>query len=240
MKRLILATLILLCATGVLSAQTFVTAGTANSSASGATIQAPGIVVSTGDFIWGACIWVGTTQTVTAADGIGNTFTMVGSVFSANGNSVQLFYKYNITGGTSVAVCTLSASTSAFKAIAVVDYSGMTVSSPLDQTSTGSDASSTTSHCGSMTTTTSHELIVASSIVGNSVTTAGTGFTLRGDLLNFGGNGAEDQTVTSTGTYSPTFTQSPAGSGTCAAASFKATASSGPPSNQFPRVVGAS
>lgn len=225
MKRVLLISFLLCCGLPAFS-QTFVQMQDNSSHVADATIG-KAITLTSGNFLWGVCAWVGTTQTVSSVAGANNTYTLVGSVFTANGYSVQLFYKYNLVAGAETVTCTLSSATTAvFKGIALHEYSGMTNSSPLDQNSHASTTGSTTVNCGTLTTTVATELLAAAAVVDGGVQTAGSGYTLRENDTNFGSNGTLDRFVSSTAAYTPTFVQSPSGNATCAAASFAVSSSS--------------
>jgi IPT/TIG domain len=89
----------------------------------------------------------------------------------------------------------------AYPDVRILEYSGLSTSSPLDVTAaavgSGSSASS-----GSATTTSGNELILGAGTSDNFFSGAGTGFTNR--IVNIYGNLAEDKAVSSIGSYTAT------------------------------------
>lgn len=113
----------------------------------------------------------------------------------------ELWYAKNVTGGTTFSVtATFDATFSTEKSIAAFEYSGADAASPLDRTAatttTGANAASP-----SVATTSASELLFGAALFG-SCGNAGSGFTAR-STLNC--NVAEDKTVSTTGSYSATF-----------------------------------
>ena len=100
--------------------------------------------------------------------------------------------------------------------IRILEYRGV---STLDVTA-GASGSSTATSSGAATTTAANELIFAANTVATGNTAAGTGFTTRiittPDL-----DIAEDQVVTSTGTYTATAPISPSGAWVMQMVTFK-------------------
>jgi PKD repeat protein len=130
----------------------------------------------------------------------GNTY-----VQAAASGSDAIWYASAIKGGADTVTANFVSRTG-YSLIYVHEYSGL-ATSPLDQISsqTGTGTAVTS---GAKTTTQASELIFGYASVDNCVTSGTTGFSVRQTV---GCNMSEDMIVSSTGTYSATFTQSPSG-----------------------------
>ena len=121
----------------------------------------------------------------------------------ANGGplSQSIYYAPNIpaaaAGANTVTVTFTQAA--AFADIRVLEYSGLAQTNPLDTVASGS-GNSTTSSSGNLTTTAATDLLIGANIVETGTNGPGSGFTQR--LLTPDGDIAEDEVVTSVGTYS--------------------------------------
>ena len=93
--------------------------------------------------------------------------------------------------------------------IRILEYKGADPNNPVDVTA-ASSGSSTTSSSGTATTTNATDLIFGANLVGTTTTGAGSGFTKR-LLTSPDGDIAEDEMVTSIGSYSATAPVSPSG-----------------------------
>ena len=123
----------------------------------------------------------------------------------ANGGplSQSIYYAPNIpaaaAGANTVTVTFTQAA--AYADIRVLEYSGLAQTNPLDTVAAGS-GNSTTSSSGNLTTTSATDLLIGANIVETGTNGPGSGFTQR--LMTSDGDIAEDQVVTSVGTYSAT------------------------------------
>ncbi len=142
------------------------------------------------------------TSVSSVIDTQGNQYVLIGSqTWSPNGFVERLYYAKNIKGGADTATVTLSGSTTL--EVFVYEYSGLDTSAPLDISATPHTGTSVTGTSGVLATANANDLLFALFHPDNDVTTAaGSGFTgrvLLGSILL-----AEDQNVTSTGSYSAT------------------------------------
>ena len=157
--------------------------------------------------------WNNSTATVsTVADTIGNTYTLaVGPTVISGTASQSIYYAKNIAAaaaGANSATVTFSAA-AAYPDIRVLEYRGANPNNPVDVTA-ASSGSSTASSSGSATTTHAPDLIFGATLVQTQTTGPGSGFTSR-ILTTPDGDIAEDQMVTSIGSYSATAPVSPSG-----------------------------
>jgi fibronectin type 3 domain-containing protein len=150
--------------------------------------------------------WNDTTASVSAVtDNSGNVYTLaVGPTAFSGYLSQSIYYAKSIVsaaaGANAVTVTFSTAATS--PDIRILEYRGASPSNPVDVVAAAS-GSSTTSSSGSATTTSTTDLIFGANMVETSTTGAGSGFTQR-LLTSPDGDIAEDQTVTSAGSYSAT------------------------------------
>lgn len=171
----------------------------------------------------------------TIVDSQSNTYTKIndGAVADVNG---ELWYAYNITGGTTPTITITM--TDGFDVCAIArEYSGLLTTDPLDVSSEGT-TSNTTSHTSATTASTNqaNELVVAM-LAGsyNSTYTLGSGYS---NLANINANdlygsiAIEDKDVTSTGTQSATITTGTAINGYFAVSTFKEATGGGASLNQ--------
>ncbi len=106
----------------------------------------------------------------------------------------------------------------------ILEYSGLDLTSPLN-VSVGGSGTGTALNSGSLTTTSANEVLVSADDVEHSITSPGAGFTQR--LYTGHADDAEDEIVTSAGTYSATATQSASGAWILQVAAFKAASGGG-------------
>jgi hypothetical protein len=97
----------------------------------------------------------------------------------------------------------------AFVDVRVLEYSGLDTANPLDK-AVGVAGSGTSASSGSATTTAANELIFGAGMTLGRFTGAGTGFSSR-IITNPDADLAEDETVSSTGSYSATASGSSSG-----------------------------
>jgi trimeric autotransporter adhesin len=144
------------------------------------------------------------TGVASVSDSLGNTYAAAiaptrwnNSVFSS-----QTFYAISRASGTASVTAKFATAIHLFGIIYAHEYSGVHQTAPIDVTMSASGASGSL-NSGSVTTTSSNDLLFAGGVSSASVTSAGTGYTARSFAQ---GNITEDRTVTATGSYSATAT----------------------------------
>jgi len=143
--------------------------------------------------------WNDSTSSVSSVrDSRGNTYVQAGSTITGSGLRQAIYYAKNIAAGSNTVTVTFN-QTAAFADVRVLEYSGLDTSSPLDVTA-GAAGTGTNASSGSATTTSANELIFGAGTTLTSFTTPGTGFTTR--MFTLDGDIVEDETVSSTGSYS--------------------------------------
>jgi RHS repeat-associated protein len=135
----------------------------------------------------------------------------------------SIYYVTNIKGGANTVTVTFNQS-AASPDVRVLEYSGLSTSSPLDVVAAAS-GNSTAASSGSATTSSASELIFGANTVYTSTKTAGTGFTSR--IITPDGDIAEDENASTTGSYSATVTLNSSGNWVMQMATFKAATTSG-------------
>lgn len=214
-----------------------------NTSGSATSITTTGITTTSGNQVYiGTVVWqTGSTPADAATpitDSKGNTWVKVGSLTDAGGDRVSLWYCANIVGG-SGHTFTYSVVAGAYETIAVMEFSGAATSSPLDQGSNSTFAAGTTSSTTSpsITTTNAADFLIAvgGGGTGGSADTFSSGSATwttpaatqqsnsAGELIAMG-----YAVVSSTGTYSVTFTNSAGGNIAVGIAAFKQAGGSAP------------
>ncbi len=150
----------------------------------------------------GNLILIGVTYNTTFAsisDSQGNALTQVGSeLVSPGGARSRVYYAKNIKGGSETVTANLSASSS-YLLLYISEYSGVDTASPID-TQAGASGSSGVASSGSGTTSAGGEIIYGYCI-GDTVCSAGSGFTARS---TFAGNLVEDMVAPAPGAYAAT------------------------------------
>src|SRR5947209_17064281 len=123
------------------------------------------------------------TQTVSISDTGGNTYTRaVAQVQSADGHQIRLFYAKNIVGGANTVTASFSGANN-HPWLSIYEISGLSTTSPLDQTASAQGSNSASVSTGPTAATQSNNEFV---FVGsgfntpsfNGTVTAGTGYTL--------------------------------------------------------------
>jgi chitodextrinase len=143
------------------------------------------------------------TKAATITDSRGNSFVAVSAPNTWAGKySAQVLYATNTTGGADTVTATFSQSVSSFGVLYITEYAGISTTNPVDVTLAASGASSQL-NSGTVTTTSTNDLIYGAGVSDNTVTAAGSGFSARD--LSFG-NIVEDRVATSAGTVSATAT----------------------------------
>ena len=158
--------------------------------------------VKTGNMLVAYVIW-SNGGSVSLADSHGNAFTSArAAVTWGSGYSAQVFYAPVVTGGSDTVTATFQTAVSSFGVLYIHEYSGISLTNPVDVTAAASGAGSTL-NSGSATTTGSNDLIFGAGVSDNNVSAAGTGFTARDMAF---GNITEDRVASSPGSYSATAT----------------------------------
>jgi hypothetical protein len=175
--------------------------------------------------------WNDVTHTVSSVkDTLGNVYTLaVGPTQNSTvALSQSVYYAKNIAaapaGGNTVTI-TFNGATP-YPDIRILEYSGVSLTSPVDVTSsaTGNSASSATT---AVTTTNANDLLFGANMVFTLTSGAGTGFTNR-IITTPDGDIAEDRLVAATGSYSATATLNPAGAWVMQMVAFSAVATPAP------------
>ena len=159
---------------------------------------------SAGDLNVVAVGWNDTTSTVSSiTDTSGNTYVLAVGPTVGTALTQSIYYAKNIAAAVAGAntVTVRFSAAAAFPDVRILEYSGLNPTSPLDVTAAAAGSGSP-SNSGSATTTSANELIFGANVVQHTTTGAGSGFTSR--IITSDKDIAEDQIVTSTGTYSAT------------------------------------
>jgi hypothetical protein len=183
--------------------------GRATSNGNSISTGAFGSSAAAGDLLV-AWVWYNSaSQSVTSVtDTVGNAYaravgptTGIGAMASWR---QELWYAKNVVGGSGVSVkATFAGTFNAEKSITAHEYSGAHATSPLDVTAAAAVSGANVSS-GAKTTTFPNELVFGAALFQASGA-AGSGFTRRSSIAN---NASEDKVVTTTGSYSATFTNS--------------------------------
>ncbi len=145
--------------------------------------------------------WNDITSTVTGvSDSLGNTYTQAGSMITGSSARQSIYYAKNILAGGNTVTVTFNQA-ARFVDVRILEYSGLDPSNPLDVTASAA-GSSISPNSGAVTTTGANELIFGAGTTATGFYAPGTGFTTR--IITGDGDIAEDQVVSSTGSYSAT------------------------------------
>jgi hypothetical protein len=148
--------------------------------------------------------------------GWGDTTSVVSSVSDTRGNvyalavgpttnvSIQqaIFYAKNIGAGSNAVTVTFNKA-AAYPDVRILEYSGLSITNPLDVTAAATGGGKSASS-GAAVTTSANELIFGAGTTESDFTAAGSGFVTR--IIDVFGNNAEDRVVTAPGSYSATAT----------------------------------
>ena len=150
--------------------------------------------------------WNDTTSTVSSVtDSQGNTYQLAIGPTRGTNLSQSIYYAPNIKGGSNTVTVNFNQA-AAYVDVRVLEYSGLSTTSPLD-VKAGAAGSGTSASSGSATTTSANELIFGAGMTVGSFGAAGTGFTSR-IITSPDADIAEDRVVSSTGSYTATATNS--------------------------------
>ena len=168
--------------------------------------------------------WNDTVSSVSSVtDTKGNLYSLAVGPTKGTGLSQSIYYAKNIVAaaaGTNTVVVKFS-QTPAVPDIRILEYSGLSTTSPLDVTASAL-GDSTSSSSGSATTTAANELIFGANMVATGTTGPGSSFTSR--IITASGDIVEDRIVSSTGSYSASAPLSPSGNWVMQMATFSAAA----------------
>jgi len=165
------------------------------------------------------------TQTVTLSDSAGNTYIQaVAQVQNSDGSQVHLFYAKNTLGASANTVTATFSSTNNHPWLAIYEYKGLNTTNPLDQVASAQGSGSTPNSGATPTTTSGNELVfgamgLAASYSGTQ--TVGSGFSFLEQDTASSPAANESMLVTSTGSYTATFTLSGSPNWSAIVATFK-------------------
>jgi chitodextrinase len=186
----------------------FVQLSEINVNANSSTASSPSFTATAGNLltVW---LWYNlSTANVTAVtDAAGDSFSKAAGPSRGAGGlsgwSQEIWYASNVKGGSSQVTATFSSAFSGEKAVSVNEYSGLDKISPLEA-GTGTIGTTANAATPSVNATIPKELIYGAGLFLNNGS-AGSGFSQRSAL---NANVTEDKNVTSTGSYSASFTNS--------------------------------
>ncbi len=168
-----------------------------------------------------------TSQTVTVTDSAGDTFAQaVTQAQAADGHQVFIFFAKKIAGGANTVKASFSASNN-HPWLAIYEYSGLSTTNPLDQTSAHAQGTSAAASSGATPamTVSANELLFAGTGLPSTYTgkaTAGSGYTMLQQGTGTSPADNEAEIATSTGTYTAPFTLSASTNWSAVLATFAA------------------
>ena len=166
--------------------------------------------------------WNDTVSSVTSVtDTKGNIYSLAVGPTRGTSLSQSIYYAKNIVAAAAGAntVVVKFSQTPTGPDIRILEYSGLSTTSPLDVTQ-GAFSDSSSASSGSATTTAANELIFGASTVATA--TAGPGSTFTSRIITASGNIAEDSIVSTMGSYSASASLSSSGNWVMQMATFKA------------------
>jgi len=196
--------------------------GSASGTSAAATLPS---TVNAGDLIVVWIRWGAVPTTATVSDTLGNTWLPVSGKLesTAKGAGAQMFYAINQASGSDTINVTYSQSVPR-RCVIASEYSGVASLNPLDGEVHAIDTTSTSVNIGPLTTSGAPDLLFACSMSDSGDAgpwTPGAGYTLRQSDLR---DAAEDMVVSTTGSYSASFSASGGASFVSQLAAFKAAA----------------
>jgi hypothetical protein len=148
--------------------------------------------------------WNDATSNVTGVtDTQGNTYSLAIGPTRGTNLSQSIYYARNIKSGNNTVTVTFNQA-AVWVDVRILEYAGLSTTSPLDVT-VGASGNSAAPSSGSATTTAPNELIFGANTVWTGNTVAGPSFTIR-IITSPDGDLAEDRVVTTTGSYSASST----------------------------------
>jgi hypothetical protein len=173
-----------------------VTTGTSNSVALSSASTGGNLIVAY--VVWDS------QSSVTMTDSRGNTYqSAVGPTTWGNGYRAQVLYAKNIIGGGSSITATFGAAISSFGIVYAHEYAGVDRVNPVDAVAANSGASGSL-NSGTLTTSTSNDLLFGAGASDNVITGVGSGYAVRSTAY---GNLTEDRATATAGSYTATATQ---------------------------------
>ena len=146
--------------------------------------------------------WNDATSTVSGVtDSRGNSYALAIGPTTGTGLRQSIYYAKNIVAGSNTVTVTFNQA-AAYVDVRVLEYSGLDPANPLDKTA-GAAGNGTSASSGAATTTAGNELIVGAGMTTTKFTGAGSGFVTR-LITSPDADLAEDETVSTTGSYSAT------------------------------------
>jgi hypothetical protein len=171
----------------------------------------------------------GSANTISSiTDSQGDTYTLIASNLVASNRQTWMYYAYNVTGGATTITVTLGSGQYADNSFIAREYSGLATGNPLDVYTSNADSSAGTTHFTGTTAATTQptELVVVASGLGD-VQEPGWSIASYSDLVHQKGSDVytyeamADNSVSSTGTQSGTFTTADTEQGQSIIATFK-------------------
>ena len=163
--------------------------------------------------------WNDATSSVSSVtDSAGNSYALAIGPTSGVNLRQSIYYARNIRGGANTVTVSFNQA-AAFPDVRVLEYRGLNTTSPLDAAH-GASGNSATANSGAAATTAATELIFGADMVYTGNKTPGSGFTAR-IITSPDSDLAEDQTVSSTGSYAATATLTASGNWVMQVATFK-------------------
>jgi hypothetical protein len=192
-----------------------VAAATPQSTTATVTLAYPG-AQTLGDLNVVVVGWNDATSTVqSVTDTVVNTYKLGIGPTSVSGLQQSIYYASNIAGGNNTVTVRFNQA-AAFPDVRILEYRGVSV---LDVTA-GATGNSASTSSGPATTRVGNELIFGANMVATRVSGAGVGYTSR-IITTPDGDIAEDQVVSTVGTYNATAPVSPAGPWVMQMATFR-------------------
>jgi hypothetical protein len=179
---------------------------------------------TSGNLIIAAIRMSSTSQSATVTDSAGNVYTdAVSQTQSTDGHQIHLFYAKNINGGPNTVTATFS-STNNHPWIAIYEYSGVSATSPLDQTAHAQGGSGSTDTGMTAPTATANELVFAaaglpSSYIGT--VTPGNSFALQQQNVTTSRAATETLFSSATASFDGIFNINPGTSWSAVLATFR-------------------
>ena len=205
---------VFLVAAGSLVLETLVSAAAVFVQQNYATPQTPRVSVgvtynsaqSAGNLNVVAIGWNDTISNITSvADSAGNTYQVAVATFRGNGLSQAIYYAANIrsaAAGSNTVTVTFNQA-AVYVDVRIAEYSGLATTSPFDVGRSATAGNSGTASSGSVTTSTTNELLIGAGMTVHRFTGAGTNYTLR-VITSPDADIFEDRSVSASGSYAAT------------------------------------
>ncbi len=148
--------------------------------------------------------WNDTTATVASVkDSLGNSYSLAAGPVKGTRLAQAIYLAKNILAGSNTVTVTFSQAAT-FPDIRILEYKGLSTTAPVDETTgaSGTSSGSATVSSGSATTNAATELIFGAGTTNGGFTKAGSSFT--SEIITPDGDIAEDDVVSSSGSYSAT------------------------------------